>query len=569
MATRIESGQIQLSQPGNVPMVQAQMPTVQPIGFQVAAQEQGRMAQLIQRMSESLFREAGQMAEQEGFRYAAENPLTDEEIALARDGAITKPTGRIFDDAFRKARTMQLASHFEAEGMTNMSRLLPDIEAGRLTSEQVILKLREMNSGFTSSLAKLDPAAALKFNASMAASGNTIVRKALETEIRQDRERNRIKFDMYFNDVAKILQDTIEQNPEQANQLIDMHGANISRAALTLGDANMQQEYTAKFRTQARDAKINVLTKYLTSDQAFLDSPTKVLSWIRMGNIGGRLDPVLKDLQTNDFDAVAKVQANFLTAVAQKNQTEELSRKERDRAAVAEATPLWSAAMTLPEDSPSRRQVLDRLTEIATANPNAIPLSMLSSLAKPPQEENQAVEFNMRLMIDNNTITAPEQIWQMVAPGSISPKQAITLLGYMNSSDRRQASERERVISEIAGVPMVPGQPVVLDPKSEEWKRRILINQQAQVFEQEAAAEGKTLMPMQLRDQLNTWLTSKRNTSEIEAIKKRLQPFEAKAGGAITPDSITTVEKSGKLDSSDMLTVRRLVEQLRQAEMLR
>jgi hypothetical protein len=288
-----------------------------------------------------------------------------------------------------------------------------------------------------------------------------------------------------------------------------------------------------------------------------------------MGNIGGRLDPVLKDLQTNDFDAVAKVQANFLTAVAQKNQTEELSRKERDRAAVAEATPLWSAAMTLPEDSPSRRQVLDRLTEIATANPNAIPLSMLSSLAKPPQEENQAVEFNMRLMIDNNTITAPEQIWQMVAPGSISPKQAITLLGYMNSSDRRQASERERVISEIAGVPMVPGQPVVLDPKSEEWKRRILINQQAQVFEQEAAAEGKTLMPMQLRDQLNTWLTSKRNTSEIEAIKKRLQPFEAKAGGAITPDSITTVEKSGKLDSSDMLTVRRLVEQLRQAEMLR
>ncbi len=156
MATRIESGQMQLARPGGVPMVQAQMPTVQPIGFQVAAQEQGRMAQLIQRMSESLFKEAGQMAEQEGFRYAAENPLTDEEIALARDGAITKPTGRIFDDAFRKARSLQLSSHFEAEGINNMSRLLPDIEAGRITSEQVILKLREMNSGFTASLAKLE-----------------------------------------------------------------------------------------------------------------------------------------------------------------------------------------------------------------------------------------------------------------------------------------------------------------------------------------------------------------------------------------------------------------------------
>jgi hypothetical protein len=396
MATRIESGQMQLARPGNVPMVQAQMPTVQPIGFQVAAQEQGRMAQLIQRMSESLFKEAGQMAEQEGFRFAAENPLTDEEIALARDGAITKPTGRIFDDAFRKARSLQLASHFEAEGINTMSRLLPDIEAGRMSSEQVILKLREMNSGLTASLAKLDPQAAMKFNASMAASGNTIVRKALETEIRQDRERNRIKFDVLYDRVSGLLQTTLEQNPQQANELIEMYKGQISTSALTLGDAVMQKEYSDRFLRDIRAAKIAVLTKELTADPEYLDNPMQILNAISVGNIGGKLTPVLQDLMANDFDAVRTVQANFLAAVSQRQTLQEQQRKERDRQATAEIGGLYASALERSESDPARGALVSRILEISRENPGVVPWSMVGTLFKPKQVENQSVADRQR-----------------------------------------------------------------------------------------------------------------------------------------------------------------------------
>jgi hypothetical protein len=567
MATRIESGQMQLARPGNVPMVQAQMPTVQPIGFQVAAQEQGRMAQLIQRMSESLFKEAGQMAEQEGFRFAAENPLTDEEIALARDGAITKPTGRIFDDAFRKARSLQLASHFEAEGINTMSRLLPDIEAGRMSSEQVILKLREMNSGLTASLAKLDPQAAMKFNASMAASGNTIVRKALETEIRQDRERNRIKFDVLYDRVSGLLQTTLEQNPQQANELIEMYKGQISTSALTLGDAVMQKEYSDRFLRDIRAAKIAVLTKELTADPEYLDNPMQILNAISVGNIGGKLTPVLQDLMANDFDAVRTVQANFLAAVSQRQTLQEQQRKERDRQATAEIGGLYASALERSESDPARGALVSRILEISRENPGVVPWSMVGTLFKPKQVENQSVEFSARLLIDNGTITDPNQIWSLTeGQNPITGGQALQLLSYFNSSNRREETDKNTMISRLAGVATVPGQVVLIDPKSAEFQRRQELVKQAAFFEAEAAEKGERLALPQLESRLTDWLNTKRNVAEVSALRGQLQVYAKKAGGDITESGLAALERSGKLNPRELIQVRRILQQIKEAE---
>lgn len=567
MATRIESGQMQLRAPGNVPMAQAQMPTVQPIGFQVAAQEQGRMAQLIQRMSESLFERAGKMAQEEGIRYAAENPLTAEEIELAKNGAITKPTGRIFDDAFRKARSLQLAAHFETEGMTTMSKMLPDIEAGRMNSEQVILKLREMNSGLTASLAKLDPDAALKFNASMAASGNTIVRKALDTEIKNDRERNRIKFDVYYDDVSKLMQEAIEQNPTQANELLAMHGQNISRAALALGDATMQREYSARFMRDARAAKIAVLTKELTTDPESLDNPMQILNAISVGNIGGKLTPVLQDLMVNDFEAVRTVQANFLAAVSQRQTLKEQQRKEQDRRAIAEVTPLYAAALETADNDPGKADLANRILEISQANPSAVPWSLVSTLFKPKQVENQSVEFSARLLIDNGTITDPNQIWSLTeGQNPITGGQALQLLSYFNSSNRREETDKNTMLSRLAGVATVPGQVVLIDPKSAEFQRRQELVKQAAFFEAEAAQSGERLALPQLESKLTDWLNTKRNVAEVSALRDQLQVYAKKAGGDITESGLVALERSGKLNPRELNQVRRILQQIKEAE---
>jgi hypothetical protein len=453
MATRIESGQMQLARPGNVPMVQAQMPTVQPIGFQVAAQEQGRMAQLIQRMSESLFKEAGQMAEQEGFRFAAENPLTDEEIALARDGAITKPTGRIFDDAFRKARSLQLASHFEAEGINTMSRLLPDIEAGRITSEQVILKLREMNSGLTASLAKLDPQAAMKFNASMAASGNSIVRKALETEIRQDRERNRIKVDVYFNDVARLLQTTIEQNPEKASQLISAHEQQITVAALALGDAAMQREYAGKIRQEVVNAQVGVLSrKLMTSDFAAANS-LAVINGIRNGQFlpDERFNGVLQEMIARDPKAGEDVIKNFRAEISARitklDQDDALDKRNRE----LQASDLI-ARYYRPNTPPSEKSAIaDQLVNLRVMSDE-----QTERLLNPTQPPGDMLTFTtIQYQIDNGFVRGWNELLPQATRAGMNGDQINRLYQRMREVENPDAAAAQRLINATAGVPDV------------------------------------------------------------------------------------------------------------------
>ena len=94
MATRIESGQMQLRGAGNVPMVQPQLQQVDYIGPRVAAQGNSQLAQILDRMSASAFQMAGQMRQQEGLQYAAQNPLTTEQINFAKDGLTYGMGGR-------------------------------------------------------------------------------------------------------------------------------------------------------------------------------------------------------------------------------------------------------------------------------------------------------------------------------------------------------------------------------------------------------------------------------------------------------------------------------------------
>jgi hypothetical protein len=451
MATRIESGQMQLRTPGAVPMAQAQMPAVQPIGFQVAAQEQGRMAQLIQRMSESLFERAGKMAQEEGIRFAAENPLTAEEIELAKNGAITKPTGRIFDDAFRKARSLQLAAHFETEGMTAMSRMLPDIEAGRLNSEQVILKLREMNSGLTASLAKLDPDAALKFNASMAASGNTIVRKALDTEVKNARERDRIKIDMYFNDVARVLQETIDQNPEQSSQLIAMHEQNVNRAALVLGDATMQREYAAKIRKESVDAQVAVLSRRLMTSDVAMANPLQVIDGLRDGVFlpDQRFNGVLQSMVAQDPKAREEVIRAFRGEIsaryAQREQDLAIDKRNREQQASS-----LIAEYYRPDTMTSRKNVIaDELVGL-----RVLSIEQTERILNPNQPPGDMLTFTtIQYQIDNGFVRGWNELLPLATRAGMNGDQINKLYQRMREVENPEAADARKLINATSGVP--------------------------------------------------------------------------------------------------------------------
>jgi len=569
MATRIDPGQIQVRGVGGAPMQQVGVPAVDTtIGMRAEAQYAGTLAQVLDRMSEGLFRESAQMRQAEGLEFVANNPITPQQLQAAKEGITwelggrenlggLRRSGNVFDEAVRKARSMEIASHFEVEGRNELTKLLADIQAGTATSEQVSQRIATMTNGYGASLAKIDPDAAIKFRATMATHGNTVLNAAYESELKRAKAQRIAKFDADFDNGVRLLEATVTQQPEMLDQISDVFRRNVVTQSVLLGDAALQKEYSTKFETALRNAKINALTRHLTNDE-YIANPEATLDRIRRGDIG-KLSPVLQQMVATDFDAVAKVTANFMVAA---NQRESAAKQERDRLkreGERNAVNLLEQIFPLPEGDPRRQQLVRQLVDLPEGS---VPLGTLKDVLSPGQGDSNAnVLFNVTQGIFSNTITQPDQIWQMVGRG-LSPKDAVGALKLLNSEDRRDQSELDRGISRLAGIPVIPGSVVVLDPKGEEFKRRSELQAQALDIQAQAARDGKVFTPRQILQQLETGLEQRRNTESARQARQSLDTvWEKKAGGKITRDGMAALEKSGKLNANELRTVRRLLDQ--------
>jgi hypothetical protein len=583
MATqRIESGQMQIRSVGGVPMVQAQQQQVDYIGPRVAAQGAGQLAQILDRMSASAFQTAGVMRQQEGLQFAAQNPLTSEQVQMAKEGmpfglggrgdmsSISTSSLNFFDQAVAKARSLELSGHFEIEGRNELVKLLAGVEDGSVTSEQVGAKIKTMSDGFSKSLANIDPEASIKFRATMATHGNTVLNAAYKAELDRAKAQRIAKFDSDFDSSTRLLEATVSQgswtdsNGQQRSidELADVFRRNVLTQSLLLGDKALQIEYSTKFETALRNAKINSVTKALMADENMVD-PERTMAKLRAGDLGN-MSPVLKDLIVNDFDAVAKVTANFMVAVNNRKSIGDAKQAEIKKQGEAQAINLLEQIFPLPDGSPKKKQLIGQLIALPEGS---VPIGTLKDLLTPSGEGNAAVNFNLISGIYNNTITDPKQIWSLVGKG-ITGKDAVTALKLMQSEDRRDSSQLDRGISQLSGIPVIPGSVVVIDPKGEEFKRRTQLQAEALQIQSAAAADGKTLTPRQILTQLEDNIAKRRNTETAKAAQNSLKVFEKQdwINGSITRDTLPALEiKAGK-DKKKQQELNRIKQLLKQAE---
>jgi hypothetical protein len=564
MVQRIESGRMQIANVGGVPMQQVQPRGVDYVGPRAEAQAAGTLAQALDRMSSSLFQQAGELRQQEGLEFAATNPITPEQIEAAKNGDVStlelsKNPISIFGQAVRKARALELSSHFEIEGRNELVKLLSDIEAGTATSEQVQGKIATLTEGFGKSLSQVDPEAAYKFRATMATHGNTVLKTAYETELKREKNKRMAKFDMDFDNGIRLLETTVAQHPEQLEQLASVFRQNVMQQSVLLGDAGLQKEYSTKFETALRNAKINAVTKAITDD-VYMVNPVDTLNRIREGDIGN-LSPVLQQMITNDFDAVAKVTANYMVAV---NQREQLA-KDADAAAKREgqnqAFNLLEQIFPLPEGDPRRKALIDRLNALP---PGSVPIGTLKDLLDPGKEGNPAVEFNALNGIFQGTINTADQIYNM--PGLNGP-QKIRLLKTLNSEDRRDQAELARGLNKLAGI-NVTGGVVVLDPKGTEFARLNELRARSVEIQAAALREGKVVMPSQIIDQLTKEVEARRNTEQAKAAKTALEVYEKKdwVNGPITRETLPALEVKAGKDKNKLNDLKRIKSLLDQSE---
>ena len=550
MATqRIESGQMQIRSVGSVPMVQAQQQSVDYIGPRVAAQGAGQLAQVHDRMSASAFQMAGTLRQQEGLEFAAQNPMTSEQLAAAKEGTTFGLGGRgdmasistgsvnFFDQAVAKARSLELSGHFEIEGRNELVKLLSGVENGSVTSEQVSAKIKTMSDGFSKSLASIDPEASIKFRATMATHGNTVLNAAYKAELERAKNQRIAKFDADFDSSVRLLEVTISQGSwtdstgqaRSVDELADVFRKNVLTQSLLLGDKALQTGYSTKFEVALRTAKVNAVTKALMSDANMAD-PDRTLAKLRTGDLGN-MSPVLQSMIANDFESVAKVTANFMVAVNYRKSNADAKRADEKRIGENQAINLLEQIFPLPDNSPKRKQLIGQLTALPEGS---VPIGTLKDLLAPSGEGNAAVNFNLLSGIYNNTITDPAQIWSLVGKG-ITGKEAVAALKLLQSEDRRDSSELERGISQLSGIPVIQGSVVVIDPKGTEFKRRNELKAEALNIQSAAAAEGKTLTSRQILTQLEDGISKRRNSEDAKAAQKSLAEFSKRPDGTYKP----------------------------------
>lgn len=573
MATRLEPGQVQLRSSGGVPMQQIVPTGVDYIGPRAQARTAETMAQILDRMSQSTFGMAKEMAQEEAFRFAAENPITEDQLQLAKEGLPQAIPGvgklssdyTVYGKALQKARTLQLAGHFEIEGRNELAKLLTEVQSGRISSKDVAAKIATVTDGYAKSLAKVDGEASIKFRATMATHGNTVLNSAYESELKRVKDQERIKFDMDSDNVGRLLEATVSQQPEMIDQIADVFRKNISTQALLLGDLALQKEYSTKFETTLRNAKINALTKEFTSDKYMAD-PMATLNKIRMGD-AGKLSPVLQSMIANDFEAVAKVTASYMTAVNQRETIERQKKADDKAAALKQFLPLYDQALMAPEGSAQRKKLTDQIAAIAMTNPEAVPLGVIKDLREPPKGEGNAmVEFNVLQGIYEGRITKPEEIWSMTKRG-LSSKQAVAALKLLNREDKQDQNELDRGLSQRAGIPVIPGSVTVIDPKGAEFKRRQELLGIAKDIEARHAREGKPPpTPRAILSEIDSIIEKQRNSEGAKAARKSLEVFEKKEwiNGKITRQNLPALEKKAGNDINkqrELARIRQLLDQ--------
>lgn len=552
--------------PGAV-LPQVTPPQVDYVGLRAGSANAQTVAQTLDRLSGQLFGIAKNAALEAGYQYVANNPVTPEQLEAAKRGN-TEPLKlggslNIFDQAVRKARALELSGNFEAEARNKLTVMLTAVEQGQATTEQVQSTISSMMDGFSKSLSGVDPEASLKFRATIATAGNTVLAKAAEAEIKRRKQQQIIKFDQDFDNSIRLLEAAVGQGfwidprtgqKRSVDEFGDVYRQTINTSALLIGDASLQKTYSDKFEAAFKQAKIGATTAFVVSEE-FSRDPEAGLAKLRFGD-AGKMSDVFRAMPYEDK---AKVIANYMVAMNERNTLQERKRVEQKRQDVAEFVPLYERAVALPETSPERKALAQQIGAIAQRNPDAVPLSVLKDLLEPNKEGNALAEFNVLRGIYDGTVNSPDQIY---SNRSLNARQKVSLLKTLTTEDRRDIRELDTGLAKLAGIPVIPGSPVVIDPKGVEFQRLQSLRADAQQIQAEATRDGKVMTPRQTLLQLEQRLDQRRNSEQAKAAQRTIETvWEKKAGGKITRDTLPALERSGKLKPQEINQVKRLLDQ--------
>jgi hypothetical protein len=422
MATRLDSGNIQLRQVNAAPMQQIVPRGVDYVGPRAEAQANQTLAQVIDRMGQFANTVIRDIRVDQAMKYTAQNPITPEQIEAAKNGDTSQiiPQGNFsyFDQAVRKARSFELSNAFEMEGRQQLTQMLAQIEAGQpITAEQISKKITSITDGFTASLAKIDGEAALKFRATMATHGNSVLSHALTLESKKTKEQGLVKLEQDFENRMDLYKVAVATNPNASPVTADMDRKTMLDQAALHGPITLE-----KFRKDidARQAQIRVdaVSEYVTSPE-FSTDPLKAVNRL-FNNDAGKMTTVWAMMSSEEK---TKIRSALRDVVSLRQGQAEKAEKDLHEQRVVEA-----AALTLRYlDSGGRdSKALKDLKALSILDPKAISPEKVYDLPKKLKEGEQinaGGEFKLKTEIMDGLIPNAQALQRRARELGVSEKR--------------------------------------------------------------------------------------------------------------------------------------------------
>ena len=396
--------QVRVANAPNAPMPQVNFGERQAAGveFRAQAQMQGAVGDVLDRMTRSVFGMAGEMSQRAGLQFAAENPLTPEQLtAMAKGDMSTVQLGsplNVFNSAVRKARAIELSGHAEIEGRDRLMKLVDAAGRGEISTQEVRDQITALTDGYSQSLAQVDPEASYKFRANMAAVGGRVVEKTAELDAQRRFLANKAKFDTDMRNVVKAVEiaatTKMPIDPETGKEISfnafrqAVQQGFTNNAVAILGPAGAAQ-YVTQINKEMDNAIVNSIAQYLNVDPSFANAGNGIERLLR-GDAGSASNA----FQTLSADDQNKVRAAYRTAKVQRKEDAAQARSEGERLNTLQSYNLIGEFF-LEETTPARRKEIG----LELFEKRAISVSQLPTFLNPEIKPGDPVTF---AKIENN-----------------------------------------------------------------------------------------------------------------------------------------------------------------------
>lgn len=409
--------------------------------LQTQAQQFDQIGRAVDRMTAFFQDKAVTEAQKQGLRYAAENPLTKDQIdtALKTEGRAprVKGAGSIFQESYEQMQAQLLSSELQLEGQKQISALAAAIKAGSpVDLGQMQLELKDMIDGYSSTIMALDPKEAVRLRASLATAGNTLYKEAAERSVVLQREQADGRLNQAIAESGPLIEsvlakagtiDAETQKPVDVDQLLEILRKPYYNAIRVIGSS----KHIDAFNKKIEEAKVGVLTSTATSPTFAADAST-AMGKVAKGDFGA-MTTVYQSLPEGEKQKVRERTLKFFSDMESARKLDEAKQKELQQ---QEGNTL-SIEFLNPKTTAARKQeIVKRMVMI-----DQMTLQQAQDALKPKATEaNPQLEVSLYEQIKNGRITNIGQLSPYVRQLSNSQYEslgrAVVDIQYRNAVDK-------------------------------------------------------------------------------------------------------------------------------------